>query len=58
MSQLAQNNLIDEYQFIVGPVLLGDGRQLVSGISKTVGLKLVEAKPYKSGNVKLRYTKA
>jgi len=58
VSQLAQNNLIDEYQFIVGPVLLGDGRSLVSGISKTVGLKLAEAKPYKSGNVKLRYTKA
>src|SRR5207253_6167832 len=57
VSQLAQNNMIDEYQFIVGPVLLGDGRQLVSGISKTVGLKLAEAKPYKSGNVKLRYTK-
>ena len=58
VSQLAQNNLIDEYQFIVGPVLLGDGRPLVSGISKTVGLKLAEAKPYKSGNVKLRYTRA
>ncbi len=58
VSQLVQHNLIDEYQFIVGPVLLGDGRSLVSGISKTVGLKLAEAKPYKSGNVKLRYTRA
>jgi len=58
VSQLAQNDLIDEYQFVVGPVLLGDGRPLISGISKTVGLKLAEAKPYKSGNIKLRYTRA
>jgi dihydrofolate reductase len=58
VSQLAQNNLIDEYQFVVGPVLLGDGRPLVSGISKTAGLKLAESKAYKSGNVMLRYTKA
>jgi hypothetical protein len=28
---------------------------LINGISKTVGLKLVEAKPYPSGNVMLRY---
>jgi dihydrofolate reductase len=55
VSQLAQSDLIDEYQFVVGPVLLGDGRSLVSGISRTVSLKLVEAKPYKSGNVMLRY---
>jgi dihydrofolate reductase len=55
VSQLAQNDLIDEYQFVVSPVLLGDGRSLVSGISKTVPLKLSEAKPYKSGNVMLRY---
>jgi len=55
VSQLTQHGLIDEYQFIMAPVLLGDGRSLVSGISKKVGLKLVEAKPYKSGNVMLRY---
>jgi dihydrofolate reductase len=55
VSQLAQNDLIDEYQFVTGPVLLGDGKSLISGISKTVPLKLVEAKPYKSGNVMLRY---
>ena len=57
VSQLAQNDLIDEYQFVVGPLLLGDGRPLVSGISKTVPLKLTDVKPYKSGNVMLRYQK-
>ena len=54
-SQLAQSNLIDEYQFVVGPVVLGDGRTLISGVSKTLRLDLVEAKPYQNGNVMLRY---
>lgn len=56
-SQLAQHDLIDEYQFVVAPVLLGAGRTLISGVSKTSALKLAEAKPYKSGNVMLRYTR-
>ena len=57
VSQLAEHDLIDEYQFIVGPVILGDGRPLISGVSKKTPLKLTEAKTYKSGNVKLRYTR-
>jgi dihydrofolate reductase len=55
-SQLAQANLIDEYQFVVGPVMLGDGRTLISGVAKTLRLDLVEAKPFKNGNVMLRFT--
>jgi dihydrofolate reductase len=54
-SQLAQSNLIDEYQFVVGPVLLGDGRALIDDVSQTRRLELLEAKPYKGGNVMLRY---
>jgi len=57
VAQLAQHDLVDEYQFIVNPVILGNGRSLISGVSKSTGLKLEEAKPYKSGNVKLRYTR-
>jgi hypothetical protein len=49
--------LIDEYQFIVNPIVLGSGRQLVSGLSKSVRLDLQEAKQYPSGNVMLRYAR-
>jgi len=31
VSQLTQHGLIDEYQFVVSPILLGSGRQLLSG---------------------------
>jgi dihydrofolate reductase len=56
VSQLTQHGLIDEYQFVVCPVLLGSGRPLLSGVPKSVRLDLLEAKNYRSGDVLLRYT--
>jgi dihydrofolate reductase len=55
VSQLTEHGLIDEYHFVVGPVLLGAGKSLISGVSKTVSLNLLEATKYPSGNVVLRY---
>lgn len=58
VSQLAQHGLIDEYQFVVSPILLGNGRPLLSGESIRSKLDLREAKEYPSGNVMLRYARA
>jgi dihydrofolate reductase len=55
VSELTRHGLIDEYRFVVGPVLLGSGLSLVRGISKRSRLDLLEAKAYPSGNVMLRY---
>jgi len=57
VSQLTQHGLIDEYQFVVCPILLGSGRQLLRGVSKRLGLNLLEAKPFPSGDVMLRYAR-
>ena len=57
VSQLTQHGLIDEYQFVVNPILLGSGRPLISGASSRVTLDLQEAKKYSSGNIMLRYTR-
>lgn len=57
-SLLAQHDLIDEYQFVVSPLLLGAGRSLISGVRRSLALKLLEAKPFPSGNVMLRYARA
>lgn len=54
-SQLTEHGLVDEYQFVVSPILLGAGRPLLSGVSKRLKLDLLEAKQYQSGNVLLRY---
>jgi dihydrofolate reductase len=58
VSQLTQHGLIDEYQFVVCPILLGSGRPLLSGVPKNSRLDLLEAKQYQSGDVMLRYARA
>ena len=56
-SQLIQLGLVDEYRFVVQPIVAGEGRRLLEGISlpEILQLKLVESKFFKSGPVALRY---
>ena len=58
-SQLIELGLVDEYLFVVGPVVTGEGRRLLEGVSlpERLQLKLVESKIFKSGCVALRYLK-
>jgi dihydrofolate reductase len=56
-SQLTEHGLIDEYHFVLSPILLGSGRPLLSRVSKSLKLDLLEAKAYPSGNVLLRYAR-
>ncbi|HVN85679.1 MAG TPA: dihydrofolate reductase family protein [Candidatus Binatia bacterium] len=58
VSRLTQHDLIDEYQFVVRPILLGSGRPLIVEVSTSMRLDLLEAKPFPSGNVMLRYARA
>ena len=58
VSQLTQHGLIDEYHFVVCPVLLGKGRPLIAGVPNTARLKLLDSKAYPMGNIVLRYTRA
>ncbi|MCC6155326.1 MAG: dihydrofolate reductase family protein [Candidatus Hydrogenedentes bacterium] len=52
---LAELGLIDEYEFIVHPRIVGHGPALFAGLSKHVDLKLVDRKEFASGAVALRY---
>ena len=58
-SQLIELGLVDEYRFVVGPILAGEGRRLMEGVSlpETLQLRLVESKSFKSGCVAVRYLK-
>lgn len=58
-SQLIELGLVDEYHFVVHPIVAGEGRRLLEGVSlqEKLQLKLVESKVFKSGCVALRYLK-
>ncbi len=58
-SQLVELGLIDEYQFVVHPIVAGEGRRLFEGVSlwEKLQLRLAESKIFKSGCVALRYLK-
>jgi dihydrofolate reductase len=55
VSQLAQAGLIDEYQIVVKPVVLGEGRTLFGGIKQKLTLTLAKTRAFTNGNVLLSY---
>jgi dihydrofolate reductase len=52
---LTELGLIDEYEFVVHPRLVGHGPTLFAGLSKLVDLKLVSRLEIGSGAVAMRY---
>jgi dihydrofolate reductase len=52
---LADLGLIDEYEFVVQPILAGHGPTLFAGLSRHVDLKLVSRLEFASGAVAMRY---
>jgi dihydrofolate reductase len=52
---LADLGLIDEYEFVVQPSIVGHGPTLLAGLSKRVDLRLVSRLEFGSGAVALRY---
>jgi dihydrofolate reductase len=55
---LISAGLVDEYRLFVYPVVIGHGRRLFADASGIPKLRLVEARPFRSGIVLLRYRTA
>jgi dihydrofolate reductase len=55
---LAELGLIDEYEFVVQPRLVGHGPTLFAGLAKRLDLKLVDRQEFPSGAVAMRYQPA
>ncbi|HKT45918.1 MAG TPA: dihydrofolate reductase family protein [Candidatus Acidoferrales bacterium] len=58
-SQLIELGLVDEFRFIILPIIVGEGRRLFESMSlpKSLQLKLVDSKVFGSGSVALHYLK-
>lgn len=58
VSQLTEANLIDAYQFVVTPLLLGTGRPLFETVTTRPTLTLVSSRAFKNGKTVLGYERA
>jgi dihydrofolate reductase len=58
VSQLTDARLIDEYQIVVTPIVLGTGRTMFDGIREKVELTLTHTRAFANGNVVLWYEPA
>lgn len=55
VAQLAEAGLIDDYQFVLTPLILGKGRTLFEGVKRRLNLKLTQSRAFSNGNVVLSY---
>ena len=55
VSQLTDAGLIDQYQVVVNPIVLGAGRTMFDGVRNRMNLKLERTRSFQNGNVILWY---
>ena len=58
VAQLAQHGLVDEFQVVVHPIVLGSGKSMFEGVKKSFGLQLTNTRRFENGNVVLSYALA
>jgi dihydrofolate reductase len=58
VSQLTEEGLIDEYQVVLVPVVLGKGRTMFDGVKEKRAMKLTSTRAFANGNVVLSYEPA
>jgi dihydrofolate reductase len=58
VSLLTQEGLVDEFQIVVNPLVIGKGRTMFEGVKKPVNLKRTKSRTFGNGNVLLSYEPA
>ena len=54
-ASLMSTRLIDEYRFMISPVILGKGKTVYSGALESLHMKLLTSRTFRGGNVLLSY---
>jgi dihydrofolate reductase len=55
IAQLAEHGMIDEYQVVVNPIVLGRGKSMFDGVTRRMNLKLTRTRIFGNGNALLCY---
>ena len=55
VAQLAEAGLIDQYQIVLNPLVVGSGRTLFEGVKRKLPLRLAKSRAFGNGNVVLFY---
>lgn len=55
VAQLADAGLIDEYQIVLNPLVVGNGRTLFEGVKRKLPMKLARSRAFGNGNVVVCY---
>jgi len=58
VSQLTQQGLIDEFQIVVNPIVIGKGRTMFEGLTDKLNLKQTRTRTFGNGNVLVCYEPA
>jgi dihydrofolate reductase len=58
VAQLAPERLIDTYQLVVSPIVLGKGKTLFDGAKDRLNMKLTSTRAFRNGSVLLNYDAA
>jgi dihydrofolate reductase len=55
LQQLADANLVDEYQIMIDPILLGKGAPILGNLNNNLRLELTKSRVFGSGTILLHY---
>ena len=55
VAQLTSAGLIDQFQVVISPIVLGKGRTMFEGVADRPRLKLIRTRAFENGNVVLWY---
>ena len=58
VSELARRNLIDSFQLVLNPIVIGSGKSMFAQLEQRLNLQLTHSRAFKNGNLVVSYERA